>query len=308
MSPTLISIGDEKLRAIVAPEFGGCLAALEFRKGDEWFPVFQNVATPELLTAGKKAYFVMGPGTARTRNNQFPFAGKPFSLGELGHPHGLHGFVPKAKFTVTDQRPSLVSLELKQHDQRFPYPGDAIFHLQYGIRNGGLLIDFYVENKGDVAVPYGSGSHPMILKQVAGSKMPFKLQFTADTHFLADPNEPDNYLPTGETEVVAGTPRDYAVAKTGATGCDSSYGGWDGMAVASWEDVGVSLHCTVLNGSSGLVHYWNHPARDIWAIEPLQSVADAHNLDARGVKGTGLVWLKPGEYHNWTHVFDVVVE
>ena len=304
MTATLLNFGTDLIRGSVAPEYGGSLSSLQFRIGDRWVDIFQHCTADE-VTTGKKAYFIMGPPTARTRLNHFPFQGRPFSLGNLGHTHGLHGFIPKAKFAVGECSASSVQLRLNQKDQPFPYPGDHTISICYTGQGNRLIVDFYAENNSDVTTPFCGGSHPMILKRVAGSKQDFKLKFTATEHFKGDPLQPENYLPTGEMEAVIGGPRDYSEWKVGATGCDSTYGGWDGHVAAEWEDVGVLLRGGVLSGPSKLLHYWNSPTRDIWAFEPLVACADALNLEPAGFKNTGLVWLKPGEHLRWTHWFEV---
>lgn len=84
-----------------------------------------------------------------------------------------------------------------------------------------------------------------------------------------------------------------AARAAGGQSLDHVYGGWDGRASLSWPGSGLVIavacdpvfpHLVVFTAPDGSL-----------AVEPVTHATDGFNLLARGVTGTGVVVLAPGE-------------
>ena len=305
MGAELHSFGNDLIRGAAAPAYGACLARFEFCKEGKWFPIFQAAENDELLARGTKSYFIMGPQGGRTRDAQMLVDGKPFFLGDFGNPYAQHGFWRRAAWRTVAHEADRVEMQLRSDEQPFPYPSLLELTTEYSVRGRTLFVRASTKNIGTERSIASSGSHPMIRKEVCGDAAPFLLSFRATRHYRNDPSVPAS-MPNGETEPVEGN-LDYSTPREARTGCDSTYGGWDGVATAYWRSAGVKLIAGVAKGPHDLFHYWNDGSRDVWAFEQLTGLSDAANLEAKGVPNTGAVHLNPGESFEWIHTFEVAL-
>jgi len=75
---------------------------------------------------------------------------------------------------------------------------------------------------------------------------------------------------------------------------DHCFDGWDGRAELHWPETGVRLEIEAEPVFGHLVIYVP-PGREIFCVEPVSHVNDGFNLLERGVAGTGVRVLAPGE-------------
>ena len=75
-------------------------------------------------------------------------------------------------------------------------------------------------------------------------------------------------------------------------GLDHNFQGWSGTARVEWPGVGVTIEADPT--FRHLVLYVP-PGQDYFCLEPVSHVADGFNMLARGVQGTGVRVLGPGE-------------
>lgn len=301
----LYPLGNEFIRGAAAPKYGGSLAQFEFKKGNDWFPMFQDAGSEELLASGLRAFFVMCPTTGYTRDGSILYNQASFSLGSFPQPHAADGYGPLGCWEVQSYTSDVIELFLFTSGQKHPYPSELKFTLRYSFIGKALVVRFSATNVGKVVSPVAGGSQPLILQKVCGDNL-FQLQFSAESHYARDAEIPNCYIPTGVVEPLSGA-LDYSTMKLGKTGADSTYGGWNGKAEALWKKARVKLKVSVTDGPHDLIHYSKSKTRPVWSLQPLLGIADGINLFAKGVENTGVAWLKPNAEIQWEHRFEVDV-
>ena len=75
---------------------------------------------------------------------------------------------------------------------------------------------------------------------------------------------------------------------------DHCFGGWDGRAELHWPELDLTLVIEAGPIFRHLVIYVP-PGQDFFCIEPVSQVNDGFNMLERGVEGTGVRVLAPGE-------------
>ncbi|MBQ5792189.1 MAG: aldose 1-epimerase family protein, partial [Clostridia bacterium] len=95
----------------------------------------------------------------------FPFVGRLTEGGYryLGKDYPLpqHGFASSSEFALEEEGEDFLTLVLHASDAtRETYPFDFSFFVTFRLEGRSLKTLFRVENRGDVAMPFGLGAHP----------------------------------------------------------------------------------------------------------------------------------------------------
>ena len=95
----------------------------------------------------------------------FPYVGRltggtyTYRGGEYGLP--LHGFAPNSTFTVVEQAPDSIALELRESAETLGmYPFRFRFCVGYRLEGDTLAVAFTVQNRGERPMHFGLGAHP----------------------------------------------------------------------------------------------------------------------------------------------------
>jgi aldose 1-epimerase len=76
---------------------------------------------------------------------------------------------------------------------------------------------------------------------------------------------------------------------------DNGFGGWSGEATIHWPESGLTL---AIEADPALFRHlvvFIPPGLDFFCVEPVSNANDGFNLFERGVEGTGVRVLEPGE-------------
>ncbi len=311
-----ITLENEQLRVVVAPELGASLLAFQRRVGNLWVDIFLN--STETHSKGRRGYFAMLPWTARMRGKTFPWNEAngsipraadnvpKFQVSADWHPHAIHGYGPKLPWKVKGGRnKDSVELTLASADHPgFVYPSQCELRIVYRIEGGTLHVNAEIQNVGSQSMPVGGGSHPFIPKYLTGCIAPPKLQFNATHWYPPRTDEPTEAMPAGNIEPLpAGL--NFAELRTATEGWDCALSGWDGLATAVWEEAGVKLEvfdCSM--EPTGLLHLWYAKDKGTFAFEPIVAVGDGLNVESRGGP-SGVRILSPSEVSKFCHGYRV---
>jgi aldose 1-epimerase len=273
-------------RLILAPEFGGAIAAYEWR-GE---PVLRP--TPAgALAAGDVRRFSSYPllpfsnriagATLRWNNAVYPLRRY---LDEL--PHAIHGNGWRRSWHVVEQAPARATLELAhtaagESAREWPFAYRA--RQTFALASDALAMTLSISNAGAVPFPFGLGWHPFFPRNPATV-----VGFAAAGVWRTDPT----LLPTRFAPVPLSwnfePPR--AIA---ATTLDNCFAGWRPPATVAWPDRGLRAAISADAGCDYLVVFVP-PDRDFLAIEPVTHMTDAFNRAAAGAPSTGTRLLAPG--------------
>lgn len=280
----------------VLPERGASLVALRGRVGGDFVPVMRETP-PEALGESKVSRFssfTLAPYSNRIRAARFEFAGKTYALRPTtAEGTAQHGDVRTRPFHVERFDPAApeptleVSFDARQVDDiNFPFPFALRVTYQLSERTFETRIE--LTNVGREPMPAGFGLHPYFVRQL-GPARDVALGFHATGVYATGPDlMPTRAMEPIPPELDFSAPRLIADLKL-----DHVFGGWDGRATLSWPGSGAALE---FDCDPAFSHFILYTAPDgTLAVEPVTHATDGFNLLARGVPGTGVRTLDPGE-------------
>jgi aldose 1-epimerase len=197
-------------------------------------------------------------------------------------PHALHGEGWQRPWRVDKRAPASLTLVLERDDPTavFRYRAEQRFTLTEET----LEVTLAVTHLGAAPMPYGLGLHAyfarrdaLLSAEVAGVWLPDASNIPRD--LAAVPIEWGFRLRRDVNELA---------------GLDHNFQGWAGIARVEWPDHGAGVMVEADEPFRHLVLYVP-PGQDYFCLEPVSHVADGFNMLARGVEGTGVRVLGPGE-------------
>ncbi len=148
---------------------------------------------------------ILFPFPNRLAGGRFVFRGKAYQLplNESSGNHAIHGFTPRAAWTVVstiaddDQASIIGRFQLSENaPEALDYwPGDLVLTLTYTLTESALRVDAEIENPTALPVPCGLGYHPYFCIPTAPGALAddMTLENTAATLWVANDG-----IPTGE--------------------------------------------------------------------------------------------------------------
>jgi aldose 1-epimerase len=272
------------MRAVVRAGAGGRIAAAwreepKGRRTDLLQPMpagdFDPCAWP------KGGCYPLVPWSNRIRDGRFVFRGRTVDLDyPSALPHGLHGFAQRGSWQVTAVTETDLTM-IFRHAAAPGWPWTFEATQRVLLDGAGLTLEIAVTNTGTEPMPAGLGVHPY-LACGAGDR----LRLTAAVLWERDAD----MCATVARQLDAAAGR-----RDDTLGADETVylAGFEGVASLARHD-GSRV---VLETGAPFDHLVLHvPAGAPYAcVEPVTHVADAFNLAAAGVGGSGFRVLEPGE-------------
>jgi aldose 1-epimerase len=277
----------------VCPGIGGCITAFRHDGRDLMRPA--RAACFAEADSREASSFPMVPFSNRVADARFGFRGQTFALGPNSppEPHAIHGYGWQHAWSVEASGASRLELAFAHRAAGTPLDYEA--RQTFALGGEGLELTIAVVNRGERPMPAGIGCHPYFVRSPAVT-----LEARLDHVWLADPRK----LPTQPVSLPPGW--DLAAApRIAALELDNCFGGWDGAARIHWPELGLILAIAAAPVFGHLVVYVP-PERDYFCVEPVSHANDGFNLLERGVEGTGVRVLAPGERLAGTVRFAVV--
>ncbi len=277
----------------VVPQIGMGLANVSARLGEELKPILRPTDTlalekvAELHRASGLSSFVLSPWSNRIRDAHFRFRGERHIL-LPNTPAGTaqHGDVRNRAFVVESSSAEHIEACFDGRgvvDLNFPVP----FSLQvvYSLIGERFITKLKLRNLGDKPMPFGLGLHPYFVRRHAG--VDAELTFVADGVYETD----DSLMPT-KAAVALPKALDFSEPRLiGDCALDHVFSGWNGRVVLSWPELRLEL-----TADSTFGHLVLYTASDgSLAVEPVTHATDGFNLFDRGIPGTGVRVLDPGD-------------
>lgn len=285
-----ILIENERLRLAVLPRLGAGVAEFSLRSpSGAWQPVWRP-APPTVSHFNDLACYLLSPWSNRIAGARFAFNDQPITL----HPDwpdgaAIHGVVKERPWAILDRSPVSARLTLDTRDGpalNWPWPFEA--SVRYELDEQSLEVELAVTNRADGPMPAGLGFHPFFMRQLWNAD---------DVAIRAD--LPGRYpatgmIPTGPARADDVTRHLAAGRPLAALDLDDVFDGFDPKTTITWPASGLRAAFAVTPNLNHTVIYCP-PVNPFFCLEPVTMVNDGFNAAARGVPGTGVSKLNPGE-------------
>ncbi len=290
MAATIL-LENDQLRLVIDPAAGASVVALERRWVGTWLPILRPTPAADLAAGNSSAMasFVLVPFSNRVRDARFRFAGETFALKpNTPEGHAIHGDVRKRPWTVAARSAECLRCEFASRDHSdiaFPVPYEVA--LEARLEADTAVLELVLRNVGTTAMPAGLGHHPYFRRTLLdpGEQVALAATWTGVYEGLL-PEGPPRTLHAAE---------DFARSRPVPTrGFDHCFAGFAGQARMVWPGSGIGLDLCADPVFSHAILF-TPPDQPFFAVEPVSHVNDGFNLMERGVPGTGVVVLAPGE-------------
>ncbi len=294
--PEIVTIENDHWRVGLVPATGGSVAFGQVRIGGEWVDVLRPTPQEDLGVAANTASYPLVPWSNRIRDGKLVWAGRTFQL-RINFPDGtaIHGTGMEYPWTIVEHEPHRIVLEFVSKDvYGVNWPWTFSTRYTYELDGERFVWGMEITNTSHETFPAGLGHHPYFQRQLVGSAGDLgeraQLQINCEKGYdLVDclPSEGAGEIPahadfrqmrplgevfvddclTGRTSPVAATVR------------------WPGALTLDLEAEPLNEHVVIYIPQ-------NQP---FFALESITNCNDAFNLEAKGIKGTGLFLVQPQE-------------
>lgn len=282
-------LASEHLTLEILPDLGASVLNLRAASGR---PVLRQVNPADVQTSSQCACFTLLPFSNRIRDAHFTFAGREVELRPTTK-DGLtqHGDVRNRPWQVTRVTERHLRCDFDSRsfsDMNWPWAFTA--RTEYILHGPHLDLSVTLTNADTTEMPAGLGLHPYFTRLQDGVDP--RLSFDAALAYDTD----ERHLPTGGARPLH-PGEDYRTpAEVGERQIDRTYTAWDGVARLDWATGGEHRRALTLTADSVYSHLVVFTAPDgSLALEPVTHATDAFNLAARGVGGTDMRTLAPGQ-------------
>jgi aldose 1-epimerase len=266
----------------LCPHIGGAITRFRWRGRDVLRP-----ADPSCLSDGDPLFassFPLVPFSNRVADARFAFHGRVYQLEQNlpPEPHAIHGQGWQSPWAVEQASAGRAGLTFAHAVSGTPL--DYRARQSFALHDDGLEIALELTNAGAVPMPAGMGQHPYFIRTDGVT-----LRARLDHVWLPD----ERKIPQQRVPLPAAW--DFADGlRLAPLDLDHCFGGWDGRAELHWPEMDLTLAIEATPALRHLVIYVP-PGQDFFCIEPVSHVNDGFNMLERGVEGTGVHVLTPGQ-------------
>jgi aldose 1-epimerase len=287
----LVTLENDVLRFAALPEAGASVVELSSRIGGAWTPVMRPTPS-EAITSGNSsdmASFVLAPYSNRIRDARFVFQGREYALRpNTADGHTIHGDVRKRPWKVGAVAADRARFSFDSRsfpDLNFPFPFTV--ELTYSLAGDRLETEAVLTNTGGAPMPAGIGFHPYFRRSLGAADEAVEIEARVAGAY------PELLPKTGPRPLEPH--EDFSRSRPiGDTDLDTCFAGWDGHARIAWPKSGVVAD---IDADAPLRHLilYTPPGKPFFAVEPVTNANDGFNLLAKGIAGSGVEVIAPGE-------------
>jgi aldose 1-epimerase len=280
-----VFLNDGIAEAAVLPALGAGLAWYDLVDGGARAPIFRPCRDFAKAHPFDLANILLVPWSNRISGGGFSHGGTFHALAAnvAGEEFPLHGNGFSSEWRVAEASQKHVAMTLESAG---PGPSRYRARAAYELNAGALTVRVSATNRGAVALPFGLGLHPWIVRTPVAT-----LQAQAKELVMED----CRHLPECVRPVGARADWDFRIARPLPLGfINNAFLGWDGRASVIWADRGLALDIVADPALSTAIIYSPGEAADFFCFEPVTHPVDAHNLPG-GSHANGLAILRPGE-------------
>jgi aldose 1-epimerase len=240
------------------------------------------------------ASFLLVPWSNRVKDGKFTFRGKEHRIG-VNAPDGsaIHGFGREHPWQVerADRARLEASFDSRRHDVRgFPFAFSA--RAEFRVDGPRFSVRIALKNEGSETMPAGFGHHPYFQRALAGPNDAVRLEIPCDERF-----ELEACIPS-RAPVPVDARLDFRAMRpldSNAKLDDDLTGRRAGAPIRfAYPESGLAVSLELDPLFENVVVYVPE-GKTHFAVEPVTNANDGFNLFAKGIRGSGVFELGPGE-------------
>ncbi|MGI8748766.1 MAG: aldose 1-epimerase [Deinococcus sp.] len=268
----------------VLPELGASVLNLTAASGR---PVLRPVQPADVKTSSQCASFSLLPYSNRIRGASFPFEGQEVGL-KPNTPEGnvQHGDVRNRPWRLEGVSETHLAATFDSRDfADINWPWAFTAQVEYRLSGEHLDTSLTLTNASGRPMPAGMGLHPYFHFLQDGPQP--SLGFVAGGLYATDAS----LLPMAQAAPIPAGLDFSSPRPLGGAQLNHVYASWDGVARLAWPE-----RALVVTADALFSHLVVFTAPDgSLALEPVSHATDAFNLAARGVHGSDMRVLLPGQ-------------
>lgn len=306
MSEIILSAG--RLRATILPHIGAGIADFSVQGPSGFFyPIMRRAAHGE-MNASLLSSFIMAPWVNRINGAKFSWGGKEYKIRPTtADGMAQHGDVRKRPWHVVTDTATAATIDFNSETFRDSnWPWRYRCRVEYTITPEAFSIDLSLTNSHNEPFPAGCGHHPYFMRRLWNDRDVLELRAPVTARYPLAAG-----CATGAPVAEDLTRHLSSMAPVPDQHIDAVCAGFSGRADFRWQASGVTMRMVTSPNLGHLVVFAPHANKERSsplahvAIEPQSHTNDAINVASRGVQGTGVSILKPGETLRTTCRFEV---
>jgi aldose 1-epimerase len=284
-------IQNDRWQVGILPDTGGSIAYGRIKVGERWIDLFRPTPEASYSYVESCASFVLIPWASRIAGAQFTFRGTTYTLKKMSNEWAMHGVGRDYPWHVDWFDPQCLTLSFNSVNYagvNFPFAFSAT--IDYAITGNQFSIKTTIRNDDNRAMPAGFGHHPYFQRSLNGTEQ-VQIEIPCKEYFDLSAGVPT----TGPQPI---PPRlDFSHAHSpGSDLIDDCLTGRDGSKPIRF--VYPESGKTVTFSSDPIfkiVIFYAPVGKSFFAVEPITHATDGFNLYDKGIPGSGIFVLEPGE-------------
>ncbi|KLU25249.1 hypothetical protein EOS_15935 [Caballeronia mineralivorans PML1(12)] len=281
--PYRLTLSNGSLEAEIAPHLGARLCSLKaLDRNLNLLVPLRAWDAPEHGWPKAGAYPLI-PYSNRIAEARLTFGNSTYALAPhpLDLPNTLHGHAQRCAWQMRAHDSQRAELVLHSDDrEHWPWPFEA--RIAFELNANALDVSFALRNLGASPMPAGLGWHPFLAIDTDSV-----IRFDAQRRWELDAA----FVPTGNAFATT-QPTELSHLDWQTRDCAIYASEWNGTALIE-RNAGTMR----ITADAPLTHLVAYTPRggSFFCVEPVSHVANGFNLAARGIDGTGMHVLAPGE-------------
>jgi aldose 1-epimerase len=301
----LLVLGSQRWRIGVLPEVGGSLAFGQIADDDGWVDLLRPTPPQSRAQSLDCSSYVLAPWSNRVRDGVLRFEGRTWQLRKNeAQVNAIHGTAMEFSWRVSAYDSAACSLEFDSASVvGANFPWTFLARVRYAVDGATFSVTTSLLNTSDEPVPAGCGHHPHFQRTLAGAADEVRLQIPAAAAFKLHGGLPDGPPVPIESRL------DFRQTRPlGADPIDDNLTARDAGAPIRllYPRSRREVHLKADALFSSIILYVPQDGLPYFALEPVTNANDGFSLYERGVPGSGVFVLEPGEEREAGFTLEVI--
>jgi aldose 1-epimerase len=285
----------------VLPATGASVAFGRIKRGGNWLDFMRPTPESSYPNARATASYVLAPWSNRIRDGRFRFRGHEYRL-RVNYPDGtaIHGTANEFPWTVETAEPSCLVATFKSMDfAGVNFPWQFSVRVAFELDGRRFSLKTWLRNEDTTAIPAGFGHHPYFLRGLGEQPDSVQLEIPCAEYFVLE-----NCLPSAGPVPIPANLDFLKLRPIGGEFIDNALAGrTPGKPIRFvYPEAAITLHTDDIFQN---VILYAPVEKPYFAVEPVTNANDGFNLYDRGIPGSGVFVLEPGEEKQGAYVFQI---